>query len=117
MVNIRNLGAIIGKAKQVIQDNPDKVRAGLDKVEQVVDSKTGGKYRDQISKGADALESALGVPKSQTVPGQVSPTDSDASAGATQSGAATTPPNESASSIPKPEPVSTEPIDKPGPLS
>lgn len=52
----------IAKAKDLAGSNPDKVRTGVDKVEEIVNRKTGGKYADQIAKGAAAAENALGVP-------------------------------------------------------
>lgn len=59
MVDIKGL---VAKAKDFARSNPDKVRTGVDKVEEVVNRRTGGKYADQIAKGAAAAESALGVP-------------------------------------------------------
>ncbi|QQS01303.1 MAG: antitoxin [Austwickia sp.] len=53
---------LIAKAKDLARSNPDKVRSGVDKVEEVVNRKTGGKYADQVAKGAAAAENALGVP-------------------------------------------------------
>ncbi len=57
-----NIGGLFEKAKQAMQSNPDKVRDGLDKVEDLIDKKTGGQYKDKITQGADALEDALGLP-------------------------------------------------------
>ena len=59
MVDFKGL---IDKAKDFAKNNPDKVRTGMDKVEEVVNRKTGGKYADQVAKGAAAAENALGVP-------------------------------------------------------
>lgn len=56
-----DLNKIIAKAKEFAGKNPDKVRDGIDKAEAVVNEKTGGKYSDQIKKGADAVEDQLGV--------------------------------------------------------
>lgn len=60
-----NIGDLLGKARKMISDNPDKIHAGLDKVEGVIDKSTGGKYRDKLAKGSEAIEGALGVPKGQ----------------------------------------------------
>lgn len=57
-----NIGNLIGKARQAVRDNPDKFRDGLGKVTGAIDKRTGGKYRDQITKGGDMLGNALGVP-------------------------------------------------------
>lgn len=56
-----DLKSIIAKAKSFASKNPDKVRQGIDKAEAVVNEKTGNKYSDQVSKGADAVEDQLGV--------------------------------------------------------
>ncbi len=57
-----DFGGLMKKAKDLAGKNPEKVRAGLDKVETVVNDRTGGKYADQVAKGAGAVENALGVP-------------------------------------------------------
>lgn len=63
MVNIpKNIDGIVGKIKQAAQQNPEKVRDGLAKVESLVDSKTGGKYREQMAKGSEMLTKTLGIP-------------------------------------------------------
>ncbi|AKU16159.1 antitoxin [Luteipulveratus mongoliensis] len=54
---------LINKAKQWASKNPDKARQAIDKVEDAVDSKTGGKYRAQVDKAGDAVGGQLGVPK------------------------------------------------------
>ncbi len=71
MVNMRDLNSLVDKARKVISDNPDKVRTGLDKVEQMVNKTTGGKFSDQIHKGSDMVGNALGVKKGDAVPGSV----------------------------------------------
>ena len=71
MVNMRDLNSLMVKARKAISDNPDKVRSGLDKVEQLVNKSTGGKFSDQIHKGSDAVGNALGVKKGDSVPGSV----------------------------------------------
>ena len=54
---------LINKAKQWASQNPDKARQAIDKVEDVVDSKTGGKYRDKVDQAGDAVGGQLGIPK------------------------------------------------------
>lgn len=76
MVNMRNLNSLVDKARKVISENPDKVRTGLDKVEQMVDKTTGGKFSNQIHKGSDMVGNALGVSKGDSVPGGVKDPDS-----------------------------------------
>lgn len=47
--------------QKAVKSHPDQVADAIDKVEGVVDKKTGGKYTDQISAGGDRLAGALGV--------------------------------------------------------
>lgn len=56
------------QAKRAAQKNPDAVRRNLDKAQEFVDDKTGGKYHDKIESGGDALEKGLGVPQESTYP-------------------------------------------------
>lgn len=88
-----NLSGMFEKAKRLVKDNPDAVRGGLDKVESVVNSKTGGKYQDKLAKGRDGLDKALGVPS--------------------EAGDAY---REEQNRPQRPDPVGTEPIDKPRPV-
>ena len=53
----------IDKVKDLAKDHPDVARSTIDKVEDVVDSQTGGKFKDWVDKGGDFLEKALGVDK------------------------------------------------------
>jgi hypothetical protein len=48
----------LDKAKDLVHDNEEKIDDALDKVADVVDDKTGGKYGDQIDK---AVAKAHGV--------------------------------------------------------
>ena len=58
MVDVKGL---IDKAKAFARSNRDEVRDGVDKVEELVKRKTGGKYADQVAKGAVAAENALSL--------------------------------------------------------
>lgn len=60
-----NLYGIVNKLRRAASSNPDAVRGGLDKVEGVINSKTGGKYADKLRQGRRSVDGALGVP-SQT---------------------------------------------------
>ncbi|MBO3128544.1 antitoxin [Dermatophilus congolensis] len=51
----------LGKAREVAGENSEKVTSGLEKAEEFVNEKTGGKYAEVVAKGKDGLESALGV--------------------------------------------------------
>ncbi len=50
---------LFDKAKNLLEDNADKVEGAVDKLAQVVDAKTGGKHKDQIDKGADQARNAI----------------------------------------------------------
>ena len=50
----------LDKAKDLLGKHEEKVESALDKVAEVVDDKTGGKYADQIDKGADAAKGLVG---------------------------------------------------------
>ncbi|KNX37810.1 antitoxin [Luteipulveratus halotolerans] len=61
---------LVNKAKQWASKKPDKARQAIDKVEDVVDSKTGGKYRDKVDQAGDAVGGQLGIPKEGAPQGQ-----------------------------------------------
>lgn len=63
-----DFGSLIGKAKDFASKNPDKVKQGAAKLEQIVDEKTGGKYNSQIHQGVEKAEEQLGVPQDQQQP-------------------------------------------------
>ena len=44
----------LDKAKEMLGQHGDKVEGAIDKVSDVVDEKTGGRYADQIDKGTEA---------------------------------------------------------------
>ena len=50
----------LDKVKDLAGQHADKVEGAIDKVAEVVDDKTGGKYTDQIDKGADAAKGVVG---------------------------------------------------------
>lgn len=53
---------ILQKVKEFARKNPDKVRDGIDKAEDVANAKTGGKYDTQVRSAGDQVEKQLGVP-------------------------------------------------------
>ena len=64
---------LFNKAKDLAQDNADKLDGVIDKAADMVDEKTGGKYSDKIDKAADAARNALddqgaGEPPTRTAP-------------------------------------------------
>ena len=64
---------IVNKARSMVTSNPDAARKAIDKVEQQINSRTGGKYRDQLSKGGDMLEKRLGVDRRDPGPDDEAP--------------------------------------------
>jgi hypothetical protein len=51
---------LLDKAKDLLGQHEEKVEDALDKVAEVVDDKTGGKYADQIDKGAEKAKGLIG---------------------------------------------------------
>jgi ABC-type transporter Mla subunit MlaD len=51
---------LFDKVKGLAGKHADKVEDAIDKVADVVDDKTGGKYADQIDKGAEAAKGLVG---------------------------------------------------------
>jgi len=47
------------KAGDLIGENHDKIDEGVDKVADIADEKTGGKFGDQIDQGADMAKEQL----------------------------------------------------------
>jgi len=47
---------LFDKAKDLLGQHADKVEDAIDKVADVVDDKTGGKYTDKIEKGAETAK-------------------------------------------------------------
>ncbi len=59
---------LFDKVKDLADQHADKVEGALDKVADVVDEKTGGKYGDQIDKGVDAAKGFVGEDQGNTPP-------------------------------------------------
>lgn len=57
-----NLSGLFRKATRVAHSSPDAVRAGVDKVQSALNTRTKGKYADHLAKGSDVIDKALGVP-------------------------------------------------------
>ena len=51
---------LFDKAKKLAEEHADQVEQAIDKVADVVDDKTGGKYADKIDKGAEAAKGFIG---------------------------------------------------------
>lgn len=53
---LRNLRRFAPKAKQLAEDNADKISENVDKVTDKINERTGGKYRDKLDKVDDAAK-------------------------------------------------------------
>jgi len=73
----------IQKAKDFVKGHPDQAQQGLDKAEEMINERTGGKYADRVDQGSDRLKETLGVP-ADGEPGQP-PVDPSVPGGAGQS--------------------------------
>lgn len=49
----------LDKAKSLLTQNADKVEQAIDKAGDIVDDKTGGKYKDAVDKVQDAAKKAV----------------------------------------------------------
>ena len=64
---------LFDKAKDLLGQHADKVEGAIDKVAEVVDDKTGGKYAEQIDKGAEAAKGLVGDEGEQEPPSRLAP--------------------------------------------
>ena len=51
---------LFDKIKELAGQHADKVEGAIDKVAEVVDEKTGGKYADKIDQGVEAAKGFVG---------------------------------------------------------
>lgn len=58
-----NGGEYVDKARDAARDHPDQARGAIDKVQEAVDKRTGGKFRSIIDKAGDFVEDKLGLPE------------------------------------------------------
>ena len=59
---------LLDKMKDLAGEHADKVEGTIDKVAEVVNEKTGGKYADHIDKGAEAARGLVGDPEGDAAP-------------------------------------------------
>ena len=57
---------LFDKVKNLAGQHADKVEGALDKMAEVVDERTGGKYADQIDKGVEAAKGFVGEDEGDT---------------------------------------------------
>lgn len=48
---------LMDKAKRAVQGRSEKIERGVDQAAKAVDKRTGGKYRDKLTKGAEQVKS------------------------------------------------------------
>ena len=53
---------IVDEAKKLAGEHPEQAKEALDKAENILDERTGGKFTDQIHQGGDTVEGQLGLP-------------------------------------------------------
>ena len=60
----------IQKAKDFVKGNPEKAGQGIDKAEEFINERTGGKYADHLDQGNDKVREGLGLPpEAENLPG------------------------------------------------
>ena len=64
---------LIDKVRGLTGKHADKVEDAIDKVAEVVDDKTKGRYADQIDKGAEAAKGLVGDEGEQEPPSRLEP--------------------------------------------
>ena len=60
MPRLKGMG-MFDKIKDLADEHADKVESAIDKVADVVDDKTGGKYSDQIETGVEKAKEFIGA--------------------------------------------------------
>ncbi|MFD6220584.1 antitoxin [Nocardia asteroides] len=56
---VDTLKGLLGKGKEAVEQNADKINDAVDKAGTFIDEKTGGKYSDKIEKGKDAAKKVV----------------------------------------------------------
>ena len=100
------------RVKDFITGHPEQADQGLDKVEEIIDERTGGQYSEQVAQGDDVVREQLGIPDDEaTVP---EPGDPPAVPGDPTPTPGTSP---EPSPVPRPsEPTTTPPVPSPDPV-
>ncbi len=103
----------IQKAKDFVKGHPEQAQQGLDKAEELINERTGGKYADQIDQGSDKLKETLGLPPDADADGTIPPAAPEPPVPPTPPG--TPQPPATPQPVPTPGPVPT-PEPGPGPV-
>ncbi|MFC6009795.1 antitoxin [Nocardia lasii] len=56
---VDSLKGLLGKGKEAVEQNADKINDAVDKAGTFIDDKTKGKYTDKIEKGKDAAKKVV----------------------------------------------------------
>lgn len=56
------------KMKDYVKGNPDQAGSAIDKVEDLIDQRTGGKFADKVDQGGDMVRDKLGLPGDSATP-------------------------------------------------
>ncbi|GGN85106.1 antitoxin [Nocardia rhizosphaerihabitans] len=56
---VDTLKGLLGKGKEAVEQNADKINEAVDKAGTFIDEKTGHKYSDKIEKGKDAAKKVV----------------------------------------------------------
>lgn len=70
-----DVGAAVDKLEDLARDNPDQARSAIDKVQEVINERIGGKFSDLVEKGGDFVGAGLGLPDTTPTPAPTDPTD------------------------------------------
>jgi len=93
----------IEKAKDFIKGHPEQAGQGIDKAEEIINERTGGKYADQLDQGTDKVREGLGLP----------PESADAETVPAPSPEPAPTPEPAPSPEPAPTPPPVDPVDPP----
>jgi hypothetical protein len=55
-------GGFMDKVKDFVKGNPEQASGAIEKVEDLIDQRTGGKHSEHVDKGGDVLREKLGLP-------------------------------------------------------
>ena len=68
-----NPSDIFRRVEDLAKQNPDKARSLIDALEDQVDQRTGGRFKDRVDQAGDLIAGRLGVSSQQETPPPVQP--------------------------------------------
>lgn len=72
---VDTLKGLLGKGKETVEQNADKINEAVDKAGTFIDDKTKGKYSDKIEKGKEAAKKVVPPQAGGPAAGGPAPTD------------------------------------------